>query len=253
MVDFARQLMPASIFNQVIRLAGVRMSWMKSHACPCTMASDIPGSPDPACNTCHGRGRWWETPVGPFVLLRTFMHTSEATDEPGAMMDPRVGQMLHAEPTITIPSNVLPLWSEAAEFDAFVEEDTLTRFETAFIVGQPAVLPYQQNLTILNVVAYNTDTKSVLPLDVHDWNYDGTQVNLVNYDPGTAFTVMYKASPVYICWRRAGANPHTRPFGAGSDPLPVRFRAQLLDLWLRSRNPHFAKISPQSVSSVNPF
>lgn len=246
MPDFARQLMPAPIFNQVIRLAGIRMSWLQSHQCPCTMSAGTQGSPEPACNTCHGRGRYWDSPVGPFVLLRTFMHTSEAADEPGAVMDPRIGQVLHAEPTITIPSNVLPLWSEAAEFDAFIEEDTLTRFETAFTVGQPSFIPYQQNLTILDVMAYDTERKAVLPLAASDWSYDNGFVTLVNYPPGTAFTVMYKASPVYVAWRRAGANPHTRLFGAGSDPLPVRFRCMLLDLWTRARTAGRAA-TPQAV------
>lgn len=236
MPSFARQLMPAPLFNAVLRNSGTRMKWMKSHVCPCTMASDSPGSPNPTCNTCHGRGRYWDAPQGPFVLLRTFMHTSEAADEPGATMDPRMGQHLHAEPTITIGSDVQPLWGEVSEFDAFVEVDSLLRFETALVTGDNTVLPYQQNLVIESVTAYDSINQQVSPLQLNQWVNTAGQISLIGFPTGTAFTVSYKASPVYVAWRRSGAMAHMRPFGAGSDPLPTRVRCQWLDVWLRQRN-----------------
>jgi hypothetical protein len=247
MPSFARQLMPAPLFNAMIRNSGIRISWMKGHVCPCTMSSDSPGSPNPTCNTCHGRGRWWENPLPPFIGLLTCMHTSEAADEPGATMDPRIGQQLHAEPTITIPSDALPMWSEATEFDAFLEVDSLTRYETALLVGGNTVLPYQQNLQVLSVTAYSVSGQVITPVSPSDYTVNNGQVTLSGYPEGTAYTVMYKASPVYIAWRRAGSMPHQRPFGAGTDALPTRFRGMMLDLWLRARNPFGSSASPGAI------
>ena len=247
MPDFARQLMPAPLLNAAIRNSGVRLAWMKSHVCPCTMSSDAPGSPNPSCNTCHGRGRYWDPPTAPFVGLRTFMHTSEAADEPGATMDSRIGQQLHAEPTITIPSDATPVWSEASEFDAYQEVDSLIRFETAFVVGQNTVLPYQQNLVVQSVTAYDPVAQKALSVGSGAYTVTNGQVSLIGYPNGTAFTVMYKANPIWVAWRRAGAMPHTRPFGAGTDALPTRFRAMMLDVWLRARNPFGASASPNAL------
>ena len=239
--------MPAPLLNASIRMAGTRLAWMKSHVCPCTLASDTGGSPKPDCNTCHGRGRWWEPPNRPFVGLRTFMHTSEAADEPGVVMDNRMGQVAHAEPTITIGSDVCPEWSEASEFDGYVEIDTHMRFETAMQVGGDTIIPYQQGLEVLSVTAYDPTNLKVVPVPSSGYSVENGQVTLNGFPPGTAFTVAYKASPVWIAWRRAGALPHTRIFGGGTDPLPTRFRAVLLDIWTRSRNQYGASASPQAV------
>lgn len=211
------------------------------------MSSDSPGSPNPTCETCHGRGRWWEEPQGPYVLLRTFMHSTEAADEPGAVMDSIRGQEIHAEPTITIPSDLSPIWSEAGEFDAYVELDTIMRFETAFVTGSNTVLPYQQNLQIISVTAYDTNTQQIVPLSSSQWTNTAGQISLIGYPTGTAFTVSYKANPVYIAWRRSGANPHVRLFGAGTAALPTRFRAQWLDAWIRARNPSNNTASPAAL------
>lgn len=247
MPSFAGQLMPPPLFNALIRSHGIRMTWMKSHVCPCTMSSDSPGSPNPTCNTCHGRGRYWDQPQGPFVLLRTFMHSTEAADEPGATMDAVRGQELHAEPTITIPSDVLPVWSEASEFDAYVEVDTMMRFETAFVTGGNTVLPYQQNVDVESVTAYDTTAQDVVALSESQWTNNDGQISLIGFANGTAFTVSYKANPVYIAWRRSGANAHMRLFGAGTAALPVRFRAQWLDAWIRARNPGGQSASPAAI------
>lgn len=247
MPSFARQLMPAPLLNASIRMAGTRLAWMKSHVCPCTFASDTGGSPRPDCNTCHGRGRWWEPPARTFIGLRTFMHTSEAADEPGVVTDNRLGQVAQAEPTITIPSDVLPEWSEASEFDGYVEIDTHIRFETAMQVGGNTILPYQQNLEVLSVAAYDTANLRVVPVQPSGYTVNNGEVTLNGYPQGTPYTVTYKASPVWIAFRRAGALPHTRIFGGGTDPLPTRFRAVLLDVWTRARNQNGGSASPQAI------
>jgi hypothetical protein len=175
------------------------------------------------------------------------MHTSEAADEPGVVMDPRVGTVTQAEPTITIPSDVLPQWSEASEFDGFVEIDTHTRFETAMQIGGDTILPYQQNLQVLSVTAYDDANRKIVPVAASGYTVDNGQVTLLGFAPGTAYTVAYKASPVWIAFRRAGALPHTRMFGGGTDPLPTRFRAVLLDVWTRARNQYGGSASPQAI------
>lgn len=251
MPSFARQLMPAPLLNASIRMSGTRLQWMKSHVCPCTLAGEIGGSPRPDCNTCHGRGRWWEPPARIFIGLRTFMHTSEAADEPGTVMDSRAGVVAHAEPTITIPSDVNPEWSDASDYDGYVEVDTHMRFETAMQVGDPSgnIIPYQQNLQILSLTAYDQATLKVVPVPNTDYSVNDGQVILNGYPDGTAFTIAYKASPVWIAWRRAGALPHTRMFGGGTDALPTRFRAVLLDVWTRARNQYGESASPQAIIS----
>jgi hypothetical protein len=175
------------------------------------------------------------------------MHTSEAADEPGVVMDPRVGQVLHAEPTISIGSDMQPIWDDASEYDAFVELDTLQRFETAMLVGRDTIIPYQQNLTVLSVSIYDTTLRKAVVVDPTGWTNTNGQITLLGAPDGTSFTVAYKANPVYVAWRRAGGNIHARPFGQGTDALPRRFRCMLLDLWTRARNQQGVSTSPQSV------
>jgi hypothetical protein len=175
------------------------------------------------------------------------MHTSEAADEPGLDMDPRVGQILHAEPTITIPSDAQPIWSLASEFDAYQEVDALDRYDTALVVGGNTVLPYQLGLQVTNVTVYNTTTQTATPLQASQYTVSNGQVDLIGFPNGTAFTVTYFANPVWVAWRRAGGRPHDRPFGAGTDALPKRFRAMALDLWLRARNQSGISVSPNAL------
>lgn len=235
--NFGTQLMPPALSNATIRNNGLRLQWLPSHACPCTYSTGIPGSPDPACNTCHGRGRYWDAPQpsGAFTGLITFMHTSEAADEPGITTDPTYGQIAHAEPTITVPSDVHPVWDLASEFDAYIEQDAVNRWGSVLTVGGNCILPYQQNLQILSVTTYNSDTKTVMPLTSGSYVVSGAMVALPSYPEGTPYTVEYTASPVWVAFRRAGGLAHDRPFGAGVS-LPKRFRGMLLDIWTRARN-----------------
>ena len=85
--NFGMQLMPARLTNATIRNNGLRLQWLQSHACPCTYSTGLIGSPLPSCNTCHGRGRYWDPPqrCGEFIGLITFMHTGDAPDEPGVV------------------------------------------------------------------------------------------------------------------------------------------------------------------------
>lgn len=243
---FAAQLMPQPQFDAVLQALGLRLGWMKSHACPCTYATDTPGSPDPNCNTCHGRGRYWDNPLE-FVGLRTFMHTASAPDEPGAIMNDNSGRSYLGEPTITVPFSATDVWNLASELDAFIELDSKTRFNTVLQVGGNTILPYQQNLDILDVTGYDVTTKQVF--SITNYEVSGAAVLISGYETGQPYTVEYNAAPVYVAWRRAGATPHDRQFGAGTGNLPVRFRAMLLDLWTRARNNFGVSTSPQSVGN----
>jgi hypothetical protein len=235
--NFGRQLMPPALVNNTIRNNGIRLQWMQSHACPCSFSTEILGSPDPSCNTCHGRGRFWDPPqpTGVFIGAVSFMHTSEAADEPGVTTDPTWGQVMHAEPTITVPSDVHPVWDLASEYDAFVEPDATNRFGSVLTVGGSPILPYQQGLQVLSVTAYDVVNKKIIPLTPDDFVVSGGAVFVSGFAKGTPYNVEYNASPVWIAWRRAGGLAHSRPFGDGT-ALPKRYRGMLLDIWTRARN-----------------
>ena len=123
-------IMPPGVFDALIAASGVRLLWQKSHLCACTYGGPIPGSPDPACSTCSGRGYYWDSPVGPFVGLITFIHLVTSPDEPGAIMDEKFGQIFRGKPTLTIPYAGAPtVWSQSSTNDIFVEMDALDRFQ----------------------------------------------------------------------------------------------------------------------------
>ena len=248
--NFGQQLMPPMLSNQMIRNNGIRLQWLPSHACPCTFSTTILGSADPACNTCHGRGRYWDDPQpsGDFIGALSFMHTSEAADEPGVTTDPTYGQIMHAEPTITVPSDVHPVWDLASEYDAFVELGATNRFGSVLTVGGSPVLPYQQGLEVLAVTTYDSENKVIVPLTSSSFVVSGAAVTISGYPEGTPYTVEYNASPVWIAWRRAGGLAHSRPFGDGV-ALPKRYRGMLLDIWTRARNNGFLgqSASPQAI------
>lgn len=175
------------------------------------------------------------------------MHTSEAADEPGITMDPRIGQILHAEPTITIPSDITPVWAVASEFDAYQELDALDRYDTTLIAGGNTILPYQMGLQVNAVTVYDVASQTAIPISTAQYTVTNGQVDLIGYPNGTSFTVTYFANPVWVAWRRAGGRPHDRPFGAGTDALPKRFRCMALDVWLRARNQSGISVSPNAL------
>lgn len=233
--SFSQQLMPEYFFDGNIANNGIRLQWMKSHTCPCTANEDTPGSADPDCNSCNGRGQYWDPPSLIFTGLMTFMRSTEAADEPGATRDPTWGTIYHAEPTITIPYNQQPVWAEASEFDAFVAVDATMRFSHSLSVSGNTILPYQQVFSVESVTAWDPVKKVIQPLQPSQYAVSGASVTLIGFQAGTPYTVDYKAVPAYVVWRRSGGLPHRRPFGAGTGMLPVRFRGMLLDLWTRAR------------------
>ena len=232
--------MPPGTFDAIISAYGVRLSWQKSHLCPCVYGGGIAGSPDNQCQTCLGRGWYWDAPSSPFVGLITFMHLAPSPDEPGAVTDEKWGMMNRGEPVVTLGAttgsdiNVQTVYTTASLNDIFTELDTSDRFESELQVGGIQSVPYQQNVSIAAsgaVTIYDPINHIVTP--VTGYVVSGATVTLPgSYVSGTAYVVEYFASKSYVAYRHAGATAHERPFGSGLKQ-PRRFRLQLLDLWLR--------------------
>jgi hypothetical protein len=232
-------LMPEPMLDGMINNLGIRLGWMRSHQCPCTLGTEIPGSPNPNCHTCSGRGIYWDNWTIPFNGLITYMHTSSAPDEPGASTNENTGSTKYGEPTLTIPYQgpgiEADVWANAAEFDAYAEIDVLTRRTSVLVMGESPVLPYQQQLAVQHVFIYDPITQATTPATPDQYLVKGGAVTLVGFPDGTAYSVEYNACPVYVSFRDAGGMPHVRPFGLGTGQIPRRFRLLDLDLWTRAR------------------
>ena len=249
--DMPTQTMPHQVFDDQVQNVGLRFGWMKSHSCPCTYAINGKwGTPNPACQTCGGRGVYWDAPVS-FSGLLTYMHTQAAPDEPGAVTSETLGHMLMASPVITIPwqgpypDNENVVWNLASTFDAYVEYDATTRYDSVLVAGSQQVLPYQWGVKILAVAAYATGVNAIAPVASGNYSYSNGVVTLSSlvYPPGTAYTVEYTACPILVAFDRAGGYPHARPFAQGRSAIPRRFHLKALDGWLRDR---FGNESPGS-------
>ncbi len=250
--SLSAQLMPERMLDGLIQATGVNLGWMQSHVCACTYGYSIPGSPDPNCNTCNGRGFFWNPwdTSTKFRGLITFMHTATAPDEPGVEMDSKTGQYFKAEPTLTIPYSQQNVWLTASEMDAYVELDATSRYSSVLVTGQNTILPYQQNLQVLDVYTYNPATQMTTLAASGTYVVSGATVTIPGSPDGTAYTVEYMAAPVYIAWRSAGGLAHSRPFAGGTGQIPKRFRLVTLDVWLRGRNNGAAMNILQTSSGV---
>lgn len=233
-------LLPQAVLDATVNNLGMRLGWMKSHACPCTYGNpNSNGSPNPRCLTCFGRGTYWDEPVD-LIGLITFMHTSSAPDEPGAALDPVMGTAMRAAPTLSLPytnrdgSLCIP-WQLAAEKDAYVETDTTLRINTPLVAGDFTYLPYRQNLNVLGVTYYDAATQKAVPTTQYMVSGSSVILDPTVYPDGTAYVVEYTTSVVYVAFRAAGGISHARPAGSGAN-LPKRFHLELLDVWTRNLN-----------------
>ena len=232
------QAMPEGIFDAVIAANGIRLGWLRAHTCPCTYSGGTPGSPNPSCVTCRARGIYWDKPAVPFVGMLTFVTTQmSAPTEVASHIDPVVGAVQMASPTLSIPRNgnlnESTVWAGAGRFDAYVEMDGSYRTTATFVQqhGQTNFLPYDLGVVINSVTVWNPATSAVVPLAVGAWTLTNGSVSLVDYPDGTAFVVDYQTLPVYV----ADSPQHIRPFGQGSQNLPKRFQVKALDLWTRAQ------------------
>lgn len=230
---FTPYFMPNQGMDQLINATGVQLTWQKSHLCPCTFGSELPGSPDPQCQTCNGHGWYWDAPIGPFTGIITFIHLAPAPDEPGAKMNEDFGTIYRSEPTLTIPFAASNIWAYASLNDVFVEINAIDRFEVELQVGGKQTLPYTQQVTVAPTGAVTTyDTVNKIVNQVVGYTVSGSTVTIPNtYPIGTPYIVEFTAAKAFVAWRTGGALPHDRPFQ--NVPLPKRYHLQQLDLWLR--------------------
>lgn len=237
--------MPTAPFDAVLANYGIRLLWMRSHACPCmydqSQDQAVYGSPDPACMQCGGHGIYWDQPFGPFTGLITFASLTSTPHEPGELINEKWGMVGHGEPVLTIPQGAGAPWAQASTYDAFVEYDATAYYDTNLQVGKVQAVPYQHGLSIATtgaVAVYNSATHSVQ--QVSGYVVSGAAVTLPpSYPAGTGYVVKFSANPVWVALNPAGALPHNRPLGGatGGLMLPRRFKLQTLDLWLRARVP----------------
>lgn len=238
-------LLPHSAFDSTIDNLGCRFLWQKSHACPCLWypTDTAPrGTAKPDCQTCSGLGWYWDAPVGPVVCLFTYAHSPLAVDEPGTPLDQKIGQILGGFPQISVCHDInYNVWNEASEMDKFTEIGAELRFNAHLDSQQNTTLPYSVNLAVSTtgaVTTWSTATSSVI--SVSGYTISGSQVLIPDsYPAGTPYIVEFFANPVYLLFRRAGGMSHVRSFagsGVPDNPLPRRFRAAPLDLYLRERN-----------------
>lgn len=227
--------LPNQAFDNLIENTGERFVWMKNHTCPCMYAGEIPGSPDPSCLTCGGRGIYWDQPSDPFHALFIYVSRFSTQSQPGAQIDTDQGLAQNAEPSLTIPQIAGLVWQEASIFDIFVEIDASTRFNAQLQVGNNEQVPYQQQLVIAASGAVTIwDPATTVVQTVSGYTVSGASVFLPSgYAVGTNYIVDFIAAPAFVAYRSAGAAPHIRPFGRL--PEPRRFQLQLLDYWLRAR------------------
>jgi hypothetical protein len=244
-------VMPSGPFDALLAQYGVELQWMKGHQCPCVYGNyNAPGSPDPGCTTCGGRGVYWDAPNAPFFGLLTHIGRTNFGPESGSSMDKNEGGIWTSDPVITIPSTESSVWGGASVFDAFIEPQAPQRFNTTLTVGYEQALPYQQALTIAPsgaVRVYDAQSKKVVN-DVAYTVSSGMVLLDPSYGEGTAYTVEYEAAPVFVVFRKSGGAPHYRPFGQAGHELPLRLHCQLLDIWTRARRGGPSSTSPMALS-----
>jgi hypothetical protein len=273
----AQYLLPEQRFDAMISAIGQRVSWMRSHSCPCTFSQTTQlnrlattGSAQRSCVRCLGLGTYWDPPTIPFIGYVSFTHQAASPDEPGVIMNNTLGPVQSADPMLTIPyqnPNLGPFdpgqpteaWQFASTDDAFVVPDMLARFTAVLQVAGLTNLPFQQNLQIAPTGAVTVWNQTTLNVDhVDNYSVSGPTVTIYGYPNGTNYMVEFIAAPLYLVWNRSGGLPHTRPFGGGR-PInePRRFKLQVMDLWMRQRGiqpsaPGSAALSGSAVPYVVP-
>lgn len=231
---------PPRAFDNLISWAGIQVLWMKGHACPCvgdTGASNPTTSAYQQCPVCFGRGVYWDPPAGPFTILLTFITWMGRNVDIGQIQQPDYGLLHEGTPIITIPETAGILWQQASEYDAYVETQSSMRFNTVLRVNESTVLPawHFSGLEIAPTGAVVVeDPNTSIPTSGVAYTTSGLNVILTgSYPNGTAYTVEYTSSPVFIAFQRFGGLPHVRPFQGLS--YPRRFKVQILDLFFRDK------------------
>lgn len=248
----------------MIAVDGQRVSWARSHTCPCVYAGggangQLPllGSAQRTCTKCFGVGVYWDAPGLPVRMYMEYIHRAPTPDEPGTRFNETYGVFQSTEPSVTIPysnpnfpvddpNQPTTCWQNASTDDRFVPVDMQTRYTAVLQVGVKQNLPYQQNLLVAPsgaVTVWDPTSGNVVP--VTGYTVAGPTVTISGYPPGTNYMVEFLAVPVYVAYRVAGGLPHIRPLGGGTVNEPRRFRLQALDFWTRQRG-----VEPQAAGSA---
>lgn len=259
--------MPAGPFDALLAAKGVRLTWFKSHSCPCVAGGFSAdggyrsvGTADPSCRQCRGFGTYWDAPIGPFTGLLTYFASAPSPIEPGIRVDDKFGQHVESEPVVTIPhasplnvsrglsaQQLAAVWEGASLNDMFVECDATTRYNALLKQGDNDVLPFQQGLRVAASGAVKVyDSVNKVAVLVQGYEVQGARVTLPTgaYPDGTGYAVEFTASPMFVAHRAAGAFPHVRPFGNGTVELPRRLHIQTLDFWTRQNAPNAGTAFP---------
>jgi len=236
------QVMPEANFDSLVNNFGMRLLYLKSHACPCSQSTGTAGAANPTCLQCDGRGIYYDQPGLITSGIISFQHGPGTSDEPGMQMNATLGGVNFAEPTLTLarngPNNEAYVYQQSTLYDAYVEIDAASRLNTTLIAGVREILPYGQGVQVQDVTVWDSYTKTVKILDKTAYQVRNNHVWLNEpYTKGTSYVVSFTAMPVYVAFRKSGSLSHSRPFGLGTSGLPKRFHLQTLDLWLRSTNP----------------
>ena len=159
-------VLPSQDFDTLIATDGQRVSWLKSHTCPCVFAGGsangrLPqlGSAQRNCTRCFGVGTYWDPPTIPIRMYIEYAHMAPTPDEPGVSFNEAYGTWQSSEPTLTIPfmnpnfpvgdpNQPTNVWTNASTDDKFVPVDMQARYTAVLQVGIKENLPYQQNLSV---------------------------------------------------------------------------------------------------------
>src|ERR1700679_3610500 len=102
--------LPSQNFDALIATDGQRVSWLRSHGCPCVFGGGgaqgrLPnlGSGQRSCTRCFGVGIYWDAPSLPFRAYVEFAHMAPTPDEPGTRFNESFGTWQSSEPSLTIP------------------------------------------------------------------------------------------------------------------------------------------------------
>jgi hypothetical protein len=230
---------PNERFNIFLQQYGMLVFWLRGHLCACIdddtgfspegMAVKVKGTPSPYCNTCGGRGLYWDPPQGPYTVA--FQHPPHTQ---GATMQDIIGIVEEGINEVIVPTNATPMWAEVNTYDAVVVQGSDTRFHSTLTVGVQETLPYFWNVHVNpnGVTVYDSSTQTVVPVPSENITVNNDKVILTGYPKGTPYVVDYTAWPIYVVFGERGGIVQ---FAAllNNTTYPRTVMVKLLDLWTR--------------------
>lgn len=112
-------------FNKFLAGIGQKISWRKSHACPCVDKNS--GAAKSSCPVCGGKGRFWDAAVGGVIGI-----ASQKVQARWAQS----GRYEAGDAVVVIPENVACY--DAGKFDRFTMLNSTDRFSLPLTRGAPS-------------------------------------------------------------------------------------------------------------------